>query len=106
MNTPAPELALHTDGMTWIATGPGKSFRPLRFESHGWSELMRLEPGSVVALHRHTGDVHAYNLSGTRQILDSGETIAPTANWSPVEDGHINRIRVAFDPRGIVGAKS
>jgi hypothetical protein len=28
---------------------------------------------------------------------------APTANWSHVEDGRITRIRVAFDPRGIVG---
>jgi ketosteroid isomerase-like protein len=27
---------------------------------------------------------------------------APTANWSHVEDGHITRIRVAFDPRGIL----
>jgi hypothetical protein len=96
MNTPAPEPALHTDGMTWIPTGPGKSFRPLRFEGRGWSELMRLEPGSVVALHRHTGDVHAYNLSGTRQILDSGETIGlgdyvyePSGNidsWQAVGD--------------------
>jgi 2,4'-dihydroxyacetophenone dioxygenase len=77
MNTPAPEVALHTDAMSWIPTGPGKSFRPLRFEDDGWSELMYLEPGSVVALHRHTGDVHAYNLSGTRQILGSGEIIGP-----------------------------
>lgn len=28
---------------------------------------------------------------------------APTANWSHVEDGRITRIRVAFDPRQIVG---
>jgi hypothetical protein len=40
----------------------------LRFEPGGWSELMRLEPGSVVSLHRHTGEVHAFNLSGTREI--------------------------------------
>ncbi len=31
---------------------------------------------------------------------------APTANWSPVEDGQITRIRVAFDPREIVGSAS
>jgi hypothetical protein len=35
----------------------------------GWSEPMRLEPGSVVALHRHTGEVHAFNIRGTREIL-------------------------------------
>ncbi len=28
---------------------------------------------------------------------------APTANWSHVEHGQITRIRVAFDPREIVG---
>jgi len=27
----------------------------------------------------------------------------PVANWMHVEDGKITRIRVAFDPRGIVG---
>ena len=25
------------------------------------------------------------------------------ANWMQIEDGKITRIRVAFDPRGIVG---
>jgi len=28
---------------------------------------------------------------------------APTANWSHVEDGKITRIRVAFDPRALLG---
>ena len=79
MNTTAPELTLplHTDDMAWIPTGPGKSFRPLRFEADGWSELMRLGPGSLVALHRRTGDVHAYNLAGTRQILGTNELVGP-----------------------------
>ena len=94
----APVLAepVHTGDMAWIPTGPGKSFRPMRFEPDGWSELMRLEPGSQVARHRHTGDVHAYNLSGTRRILDTGELIGegdfvyePTGNvdvWQAVGD--------------------
>ena len=30
------------------------------------------------------------------------ETV-PVANWMHVEDGKITRIRVAFDPRGIIG---
>ena len=37
--------------MPWMPTGPGKTFRPLRFAADGWSELMRLEPGSAVAVH-------------------------------------------------------
>ena len=74
---PQPANPLHTPGMVWIPTGPGKSFRPLRFDADGWSELMRLEPGSGVALHRHTGEVHALNLSGSRRILGSGEIVGP-----------------------------
>src|ERR1035437_7779348 len=70
-----PARPLDTDGMPWIATGPGQSFRPLRFGTDGWSELMRLEPGSGVPLHRHTGEVHAFNLSGTREILGTGELV-------------------------------
>lgn len=72
-----PAFPFHAGDMDWIPTGDGKSFRPLRFEPDGWSELMRLEPGSVVSLHRHTGEVHAFNLSGTREILGTGEFAGP-----------------------------
>ena len=75
--TPEPARPVETDGMPWIPTGPGKSFRPLRFAAKGWSELMRLEPSSAVALHRHTGEVHALTISGTREILGSGELVGP-----------------------------
>lgn len=58
-----PARPIDTDGWPWIPTGPGKSFRPLRFAADGWTELMRLEPGSAVAVHRHTGEVHAFNMA-------------------------------------------
>jgi 2,4'-dihydroxyacetophenone dioxygenase len=77
MHPAQPASPLHTDDMSWIPTGGGKVFRPLRFQPDGWSELMRLEPGSLVALHRHTGDVHAFNLVGTRQILGTDEIVGP-----------------------------
>lgn len=79
MHPPEPEPAnpLRTNEMPWIPTGAGKSFRPLHFAAEGWSELMRLEPGSAVALHRHTGEVHAFNVSGSRRILGSGEIVGP-----------------------------
>jgi hypothetical protein len=96
MRSAEPANPLHTDDMAWIPTGGGKSFRPLRFTADGWSELMRLEPGSLVGLHRHTGDVHAYNLAGTREILSTGETVGPgdyvyepagnTDTWQAVGD--------------------
>ena len=72
-----PARPIDTDSMPWIPTGPGKSCRPLRFAADGWSELMRLEPGSAVAAHRHTGEVHAFNLAGTREIFGTGERVGP-----------------------------
>ncbi|HEX3711470.1 MAG TPA: cupin domain-containing protein [Trebonia sp.] len=96
MRSAEPANPLHTEDMAWIPTGGGKSFRPLRFTADGWSELMRLEPGSLVGLHRHTGDVHAYNLAGTREILSTGEIVGPgdyvyepagnTDTWQAVGD--------------------
>jgi hypothetical protein len=38
---------------------------------------MRLEPGSAVAGHRHTGAVDAFSLAGTREIFGTGERAGP-----------------------------
>jgi quercetin dioxygenase-like cupin family protein len=56
----------------------GKSFRPLRFLAgdRGFVELLRLQPGEAIARHRHTGEVHAFNLQGWRE-LDTGERVGP-----------------------------
>lgn len=60
----------------WIPEGPGKWSRPLRFlhDDRGWVELMKLDPGARLGLHRHTGEVHAFNLRGERRLC-SGETV-------------------------------
>jgi len=78
-----------TNEMPWIPTALGKSFRPLRFETDGWSELMRLEPGSVVALHRHTGPVHAFTLSGVREIIATNEVVGP-GDYVYESAGHVD----------------
>lgn len=56
---PARTLAQAT--VPWVPLSEGKSFKPLRFLSgkRGFAELLRLEPGAVIPLHRHTGEVHA-----------------------------------------------
>lgn len=66
-------------GLPWIPSStPGKSSKPLRFLSsnRGFVELLRMEPGVAMPLHRHTGEIHAYNLSGSRQLC-TGEVIGP-----------------------------
>lgn len=71
--------ALDTEGIPWISLGPGESFKPLRFfpSDRGRVLLLRLDPGTVVARHRHTGEVHAYNLAGQRKLLETGEVVGP-----------------------------
>lgn len=70
----------HTSAaLPWIpSTMPGKSAKPLRFfkDDRGFVELLRMDPGVVMPLHRHTGEIHAYNLSGSRQLC-TGEVIGP-----------------------------
>lgn len=66
-------------GEQWIPSAtPGKSSRPLRFfaDDRGFVELLRMEPGVVMPLHRHSGEIHAYNLTGTRKLC-TGELIGP-----------------------------
>ena len=73
--TPAEPL---TASATWMPEGPGKWSRPLRFlpDNEGWVELMRLDPGVRLGLHRHTGEIHAYNLQGRRRLC-TGEIVGP-----------------------------
>lgn len=72
-----PAASLGEEGR-WIPEGDGKWARPLRFLSagRGWVELMRLMPGVKLGWHRHTGEVHAYNLQGQRRLC-TGEIVGP-----------------------------
>jgi quercetin dioxygenase-like cupin family protein len=63
----------------WVPLAPGFSFKLLRATSDDdvWVELLRLEPGTTISRHRHTGEVHAYTLSGRRELLDTGQVVGP-----------------------------
>lgn len=71
-------LGVATDALPWIpAVTPGKWARPLRFlGDRGFVELLRMTPGTVMPLHRHSGEVHVYQLAGQRR-LGSGELLGP-----------------------------
>ncbi|MEO8381457.1 MAG: 2,4'-dihydroxyacetophenone dioxygenase family protein [Acidobacteriota bacterium] len=81
MNLPAHYASQWLDvaSMPWIPLGPGESFKPLRFfpNDRGRALLLRLEPGTIVPRHRHLGEGHAFNLSGSRQLIESGEIAGP-----------------------------
>ncbi|MBS0373630.1 MAG: cupin domain-containing protein [Proteobacteria bacterium] len=69
--------AVHAGDIGWVPLRAGLAFRPLRFAADGYSLQLRLEPGTQIPRHRHTGDVHAYQLTGEREILESGQRVGP-----------------------------
>ena len=74
---PPTSYAIATADVPWVPLRQGLAMRPLHFERDGYSLQLRLEPGTLIPRHRHTGVVHAINLSGYRQIVGDGEIIGP-----------------------------
>lgn len=68
---------VHTPALPFVPVREGVSFRPIRFDADGWTLQLKVEPGTVISRHRHTGEVHALNLSGRREIIDTGEIVGP-----------------------------
>ena len=72
------QQAHDSNATPWIPLGGGESFKPLRFGRDRRVLLLRVEPGTVIPRHRHLGEVHAFNVAGTRQ-LHTGEIVGPGA---------------------------
>ena len=70
---------IHDTDIDWIPLREGLSFRPLHFEQDGYSLQLRLEPGTLISHHRHTGEVHAFNLCGERELIEDGVIAGPGA---------------------------
>jgi hypothetical protein len=69
---------IHTADLPWMPLGPGIWARPLWFSGDSRTLQLKVEPGVSVGQHRHTGAVHAFNISGSRE-LGSGEIAGPGA---------------------------
>ncbi|MEP6784589.1 MAG: cupin domain-containing protein [Sphingomonadales bacterium] len=74
---PAQLHAIATSDLPWVRLRKGLAMRPLHFEPNGYALQLKLDPGTVIPKHRHTGVVHAINLSGYREIVGDGEIIGP-----------------------------
>jgi len=69
---------IHTADLPWMPLGPGIWARPLWFSGDSRTLQLKVAPGVSVGRHRHTGAVHAFNISGSRE-LGSGEIAGPGA---------------------------
>jgi quercetin dioxygenase-like cupin family protein len=98
----APTLQVAMDSLPWVPLSGSKAFKPLRFLAgdRGFVELLRLEPGEAIPLHRHTGEVHAFNLHGWRE-LDNGERVGP-GGYVYEPQGNVDSWRVVGDEALVV----
>lgn len=76
--TDEPARLTRNQDTPWVPLGDGRAFKPIRFlaKNRGYVALMRVDPGTVIPPHRHTGEVHAYNLEGYRELV-GGEVVGP-----------------------------
>ena len=86
---PPPIIDSHS--LPWVPISPGFAFQLVRATSDDdvWVELLRLEPGTVIPRHRHTGEVHAYTLAGYRKLLDT-DTIAGPGSYVHEAPGNVD----------------
>jgi len=79
MQAMLPSPIADADALPWVQLAPGFSFKVLRAPSDDetWVELLRLEPGTVIPRHRHTGEVHAFTLAGHRELIETGTIVGP-----------------------------
>ena len=64
------ETPIHTRDLRWMPLGPGVWVKPLRFSGEERTLQLKVDPGVRIAPHRHDGDVHAFNISGSRRLGD------------------------------------
>jgi len=70
-----PDIA----ALPWQPIFPGFTLKALRAtrDDDARALLLRLEPGTLIPRHRHTGDVHAYNVSGQRLLIETNTLVGP-----------------------------
>ncbi len=93
----APAHHVNPDDLPWIPSGtPGKSSKPLGFlpDNRGFVELLRMEPGLVMPLHRRTGEIHAWNITDWWKIEGDDDMVALVVVMGEVEFVHADgRVR-------------
>lgn len=88
-------FCLKVNDAPWAPMGEGQWFRLLKILPNweGYILQLKLMPGTVIPLHRHTGPVYALNIVGSRrlntgEVIDVGDFVfEPTGNedsWEAV----------------------
>ena len=90
--SPTQGAVLDTGTLDWIPLEPGQAFKPIALPEVGPRQLLlRVDPGTIVALHRHHGEVHAFTMSGARVLLDpAGNIDVPAGTYVYEPTGNVD----------------
>jgi 2,4'-dihydroxyacetophenone dioxygenase len=92
-----------TTKLDWIPLSPGLSFKPLTYlpGGTGYQILLKIEPGTLIPLHRHTGEIHAFNLSGRRLLIEDQRVVEP-GNYVYEPAGNVDSWKAVGDEPCVV----
>ena len=78
--------------LPWVRLAPGFSFKLIRAttDDDTWVELLRVEPGTTIPRHRHTGEELLYMIEGSHAD-ESGEVA--TGNMSIRPNGCTHNVK-------------
>jgi len=77
MTTPTFSISPAIDALPWQPVSPGFHLKLIRGSTDDDATrvlVLHVAPGTVIARHRHFGEVHAFHLAGQRR-LDSGRIV-------------------------------
>lgn len=65
--------------LPWMPVSAGFELKLLRGggDDDARTLLLRLAPGTFIPLHRHSGEVHAFNVSGRRLLIEARQEVGP-----------------------------
>lgn len=76
---PLTSTPIAADSLPWMPLAPGIATKPLRFAGEERTQLLKVDPGTSVGLHAHSGFVHAYTISGARRL--DGDVVAGPGSY-------------------------
>jgi len=91
---------MDTRELPWMPLGDGVWARLLWLEGEHRSLQLKVSPGTEIGRHRHHGNVHAYNVTGYRQL--GGGAIAGPGAYVYEPAGNVDAWRCIGDEPCIV----
>ncbi len=101
----AAPTAIHRgeDDLPFVDTGDGNHLQLLQVDlANGvWVVRNRFDPGTTLQIHKHTGHVYAFTLSGSWHYLESPESVNTAGSYLYEPAGSVHTLHVPPSNEGL-----